>query len=676
MDVSHGINDSLASPLRGGEIFDDRYLLKDELGRGGNAVVYRATQLDLGRDVAIKCLSRDKLYDSTSVERFLREFRILSDLKHKNIMLVYHVSRSADGTPYAACEFINGRSLRQIQLNETILPWKRAVSIASEIAEACAYAHRHGIVHRDLKPENVMLVEDASGESIKLLDFGLSRVIDDNKKDLQRLTATGQVIGTLSYLSPESFHGRVDQRADIYSLACILYDLLAGQSLFAVDSFSDAIEANLRDDPGQRFNCIKEAIPDRLFDLLVEMLAKNPDDRISDMERVLLELNAINHSPEPLVSSAQWRWRQRNLNRGLPAFLGIAALALIIFGLLATTTFPGGLLQAVSTNKSKKSTISSYDGRNKFGEIQRAYNRELWKESLNAERINKAKAKRFMDDLKSLIATADPNDHGLLYSLWQFKGLIEFNVFRSAEAPKSFQTAAKHALAVSPDSVEAAQSFILVALSELLSLDEKRKNVPELLNWSKRGVAIFEKYDGQEFYQSIEGGGNISWSDNYRKRLPTNRAGLTLFFGADSMDPYLQHAKLLQLSNDCEGASKYFFKASKNQRKYGYYFGVDSFVDGILAVHRCGHEAETRKLLLETDEFLVKKAEENLTDTIGMFSRLRAACRETGNQDIEKKVDSDIKEIIRNSPDPEELRFLLKEADGRNHYEERKPNET
>ncbi len=669
MNVSGGTNDSLPGPLRSGEILDDRYLLKEELGRGGNAIVYRATQLDLGRDVAIKCLSRDKLYDSSAVERFLREFRILSDLKHKNIMLVYHVSRSADGTPYAACEYINGRSLRQIQVNETILPWKRAVFIASEIAEACAYAHRQGIVHRDLKPENVMLVEDGSGESIKLLDFGLSRVIDDNKKDLQRLTATGQVIGTLSYLSPESFHGRVDQRADVYSLACILFDLLAGQSLFAVDSFSDAIETNLRDDPGQRFHFINGVIPEKLYDLLVDMLAKNPDERVPDMERVLLELNAISHAPEPLISSAQWRWRQRNLRSGLPAFIGIVAVALSLLALLASTAFPGSLLQTVSTNKSKKIVISSADARTKFGEIQRDYYRELWKVALRAEIMDRNKVSKFMNDLNSLIATADPKDHALLFSLWQFKGFIEYNVLRSPEAVKSLQTAAEHAIAVSPNSVEAAQTYVLIALCKR---DLLNANIGDLLKWSKRGVDIFDKYDGQDYYPSIEGDTKISWLDNYRKRISNNRTALTVFIGADSYDPFFQHAKLLALANDWENAAKYFFKASKNQRKYGDYDGMDAYIEGIHALHNGGHEAEARKLLLETDAYLAKKAETNLSDTIGMIAELRAACQKTNNPSIEKKVDDHIKEMIRNAPDPEGMKELLLEADLRYHYEERK----
>lgn len=656
-------NDFRHSSLKCGEIFDDRYLVKEELGRGGYAIVYRATQLDLERDVAIKSLSKDKLLNAVAVERFMREFRILSDFRHKNIMLVYHVSRSQDGVPYAACEYIQGRSLRSVVEKEPV-SWRRALSIVSEIAEACAYAHNRDVVHRDLKPENVMLVQDGASEHIKLLDFGLS--INENRGDNQKLTATGQVIGTLSYLSPESFHGRVDARADIYSLACILFELLAGQSLFSIEGFSGSIVTNLRDEPAQRFESIKEPLPEQLFLLLNEMLAKNPDERLENMDRVLQDIKSIQNNPGKLLSARKWRSSVTKQMNALPGFIGMVLIASLLFAVIVSAVFPNQFAETIAlTQGGKTLPIRTEDARVRFGEIQRTYRREVYVVANRVQVVDSRKIAAFMAELEHLIAVSDPKDYALQYSLWQFKGWLEYSKQNFEPAEKSFAKAAEYALSVSPDSVEAAQSLVLIGLS---LIERQKSDLKGGLEFMKKGVAIFEKYDDADSYISIEGGTKVSWADNYKKRVPFNRTLLTIFFGADGNDPYLQYARFLEINGDCDNAIKYYLKASKNQRRIGDWDGIDSELNAIKRMTKCGHNDDARSHLQALEKYLVQKSKTNFTDTIGMLGALRATCRDTGNSDLEKRVSRVIEATIQVAPDPNELRMLLRESDHQHGY--------
>ena len=663
MSVSHGSTDSAPGPLKGGEIFDERYLVKEEIGRGGNAIVYHASQLDLERDVALKCLNKSKLHDSVSVERFLREFRILSDLKHNNIMLVYHVSRSANGTAYAACEYIGGQSLRQVLDQKSSLSWRRALAICIQIAEACFHAHKQGVVHRDLKPENVMLLGEPPDETIKLLDFGLSRVIDERQKDLQRLTATGQVIGTLSYLSPESFYGRVDERADIYSLACILYELLAGQSLFSVDVFPDAIVTNLRDDPTQRFPAIKEAVPEKLLSLLHEMLAKTPDDRTPSMERVLNEMKSIQEAPGKVISAQQWCSMMHAKRNSLPAFLGVALIATFLLLLIVSTALPRAVIDSLAPSHAKK-VARPADLRSKFGQVQRSYWRALYKAGGRPSDLDADLSAGFISNLKKQISETEKNNHALLFSLWQLKGWIEYvQLQHYDDALVSFKNAAENAIAVNPDSVEGAQSYMLIGMTYL-----EMKDVAKALEWAERGIQIFDKYEGTESYRSIEGGTKLSWSDNYRRRVPFDRTWLGSYLGADSMDPNKLYARMLELKGDCDGAISRYLKASANQKRIGEYFGFDTELIAIRVMHRCGRKAEARSSLEKLENFLLQRSQTNLTDTIGNFAQLRVVCVETENPELEKSITAHIHEMIRFAPDPDELKMMLKEANSRFGY--------
>lgn len=275
-----------------GSIFDKRYLILSELGAGGMGQVYHAKQVDANREVALKTL-RLAMLDEQANSRFFREFKVLSELSHPHIMTVYGLSVDANENPYAICEYIEGCSLRSLLANGP-LSWQQAVEIAIEIADALAYAHANGVIHRDLKPENIMLLNKPHPNFVKLIDFGLSKVVQDGA---QKLTGTGQLIGSPLYMSPEQSRQAADQRSEIYSLGCIIFEMLSAQYLFPADEAVAAIYLHTNESATSRFTKITQPIPERLTDLLTEMLDKDPAQRCQSATELLTRLKDILKDP-------------------------------------------------------------------------------------------------------------------------------------------------------------------------------------------------------------------------------------------------------------------------------------------------------------------------------------------------------------------------------------------
>jgi serine/threonine-protein kinase len=250
----------------------DRYVVDRELGRGGMALVYLARDVKHERFVALKTL-RPEIAMALGRERFLREIKLAARLQHPNILPVYD-SGDASGTLYFVMPFVEGESLRERLEREPQLPLDDALQITREVADALAYAHSHDVVHRDIKPENIML----SGGHAIVTDFGIARAIDAAGGD--KLTETGLAIGTPAYMPPEQSAGtgKVDRRSDIYSLACVLYETLAGQPPFTGPT-AQAIMARHSLDSVPRLKVVREAIPDDVEAVIERALEKVPADR-------------------------------------------------------------------------------------------------------------------------------------------------------------------------------------------------------------------------------------------------------------------------------------------------------------------------------------------------------------------------------------------------------------
>jgi TolB-like protein/Tfp pilus assembly protein PilF len=269
----------------------ERYTISRELGRGGMATVYLAHDRKHDRQVALKLL-HPELAASLGAERFLHEIRTTAKLTHPYI-LPLHDSGEVDGLLYYVMPYVEGESLRQRLIRERQLPLDDALRIASDVASALAYAHAHGIVHRDIKPENILL---SGGEAV-VADFGIARAI--TAAGGERLTETGLAMGTVAYMSPEQSAAdrEIDGRSDLYSLGCVLYEMLAGQPPFTGPT-AQAIVARRLSEPVPLLHHVREQVPVPVEQAVMKALAKVPADRFSSAGR-FAEALAAGSRPAP-----------------------------------------------------------------------------------------------------------------------------------------------------------------------------------------------------------------------------------------------------------------------------------------------------------------------------------------------------------------------------------------
>jgi len=253
----------------------DRYTIERELGRGGMATVYLATDVKVGRHVAIKVLEPE-LAAALGAERFDREIRIASRLSHPNILPV-HDSGEADGTLYYVMPFVEGESLRDRLNRERQLGIDESIRITCQIASALDHAHAEGIIHRDIKPENILL---QAGQAV-LADFGIARAVT-SVADTNTLTRTGMSLGTPAYMSPEQALGErhLDGRSDQYALACVAYEMLAGQPPFTAPTMQALIARHVAEQV-PLITTVRQAVPDEVQDVILQALEKVAADRFA-----------------------------------------------------------------------------------------------------------------------------------------------------------------------------------------------------------------------------------------------------------------------------------------------------------------------------------------------------------------------------------------------------------
>jgi len=252
----------------------DRYTFEREIGRGGMATVYRAQDLKHQRPVAVKVL-HPYLAANLGAERFLREIQIAASLQHPHIVPLYDSGQASD-LLYYVMPYVEGESLRQRLEREKQLPLEEVLQLARAVAAALDYAHRHRIVHRDIKPENVMLHE---GEAM-VTDFGIAKAVSAAAADT--LTQVGATVGTPAYMSPEQAAGTVelDGRSDVYSLGCVVYEMLAGRTPF-VGPTAQAIIAQCFTNPPPPLRTVREDVPEWTERVVMKALAKEPGDRFA-----------------------------------------------------------------------------------------------------------------------------------------------------------------------------------------------------------------------------------------------------------------------------------------------------------------------------------------------------------------------------------------------------------
>jgi len=264
-------------------VFAGRYRVEELLGKGGMGDVYRVHDTESGRDLALKVLRREASADKARLERFRREISVLTRLRHPAILSIF--DHGVEGSDlFFVCEIVRGRDLRMELRSKGPLPIAEAAALAAVVADALAAAHAEGVVHRDVKPANIMVAEDGS---IRLVDFGLAR---PEGLDVERVTQTGQFVGTPVYMAPEQFDARtVDARADVYSLGVVMFEMLTGHVPFNASSVMSMAMKHLKD-PAPAPSTLRPNLPPWVDRLVLKCLEKEPSRRFASASLLADEL--------------------------------------------------------------------------------------------------------------------------------------------------------------------------------------------------------------------------------------------------------------------------------------------------------------------------------------------------------------------------------------------------
>lgn len=352
-----------------GEVIAGRYVLEELVGAGGMSSVYRAHDRLLERNVALKILHDSYLDDDAAVERFRREARAVAQLSHPNIVTVIDRGEE-EGRLFIVFEYVSGEDLKQYAGRRGRLSVRETLALVVEVGRGLAFAHRQGIVHRDVKPQNVIL--DGDGRP-KVTDFGIARSLDVEKD----VTLTGTVLGTSDYIAPEQASGRpVVFQTDVYSLGCVLYELLTGEVPFRGESFVAVAMRHIHEPPPSVLDSRPDT-PLRVAGAVERAMAKDPADRFPSMDAFVAELDAclaelgeadsertmIVGAPRVLRESRPHPARARRSVWPLVLLLaGLAVLgAVAAVALLGDDTLPLEPGQAESPGPVEVTAVASYD---------------------------------------------------------------------------------------------------------------------------------------------------------------------------------------------------------------------------------------------------------------------------------------------------------------------------
>jgi serine/threonine protein kinase/thioredoxin-like negative regulator of GroEL len=326
-------NASLSNKLVG-TVLDGKIQIESLIGQGGMSVVYKGRHLVLDRPVAVKVLLPNLGFNEKAVMRLQQEAKSAYSLSHKNLASVHDVSITSDGLPYLVMDFAGGETLSEMLKNGPLEPMK-AIEIFSQLCAGLSAAHSQKVIHRDIKPSNIMVEHLANGdELVKIVDFGIAKKVTENADEIQKLTQTGEVFGTPLYMSPEQCRGdKLDQRSDIYSLGCVLYEALTGAPPFKGESAIATIFLHLGQEtptPNKDIN-----LPPALVNVLHRCLDKNSKDRYQSMDELYSDLQAIKEGGK----TAKRYVKKRHPNNRIKIVIGAALFSVVMMLLVQYNTF-------------------------------------------------------------------------------------------------------------------------------------------------------------------------------------------------------------------------------------------------------------------------------------------------------------------------------------------------
>lgn len=289
---------AIRDPLIGTTI-DERYKIVSLVGHGATSSVYRAVVSE-GSTVAIKVLHNHLAADESLVERFKREARTASILRHPNIVAVHEYAVSSEGSPYLVMEFVEGESLQQLLCRDGWLPVEQALPIFEQVCAALRAAHEKGVIHRDLKPGNIMLTKSGDGAlHVKVLDFGCAQILPMLGDTVLKLTQTGEMLGSLLYMSPEQCLDQdVDARSDCYSLGCLMYETVTGMPPLSARTAFETMNKQMTEMPAPFAKARPElGLPGRLQSIIFKAMAKAPDKRYQSISDLMDDLTVLSSNP-------------------------------------------------------------------------------------------------------------------------------------------------------------------------------------------------------------------------------------------------------------------------------------------------------------------------------------------------------------------------------------------
>ncbi|MFN8551330.1 MAG: protein kinase [Candidatus Obscuribacterales bacterium] len=340
-----------SAPYKRDEILGGRYRVISLLGRGGMGVVYRVEQIFLGKELALKTIDRHLMSDIT-VRRFQAEARAAFAVDHPNLVAVHDFGLFEDQTPFLVMEIVQGETLGE-RLKSGPLSLDEAIPIFVQVCFGLAHAHEHGVIHRDIKPNNIMLLNDVPegiDTGAKILDFGIAKLAQREGGEIQALTRTGEIFGSPLYMSPEQCLGsKVDHRADIYSLGCVLFESLTGKPPFVGENAVATMMLHQSAPiPTLKDACPNKHYPPELERLLQLMLAKNPDHRLQHVSDAAFQLGALKSGTQAPLNNAILQTRRpagEEERTGLVTidkqkfYGGVLTLAIITFVISSSITY-------------------------------------------------------------------------------------------------------------------------------------------------------------------------------------------------------------------------------------------------------------------------------------------------------------------------------------------------
>ena len=283
-----------------GRVLSDRYRIIRKIGEGGMGAVYQAEHALIEKKIALKILFQDLTRRPDLVARFLQEAKSASRIGHENVIDISDFGQLPDGLVFIAMEYLDGQDLGRALKTQGPLSWHRARPILMQIAKGLRAAHGNGIIHRDMKPENVYLIQrEGRPDFVKVLDFGIAKIINPDETDAPRLTQTGMIFGTPEYMSPEQAQGHPpDHRVDVYAVGCIMYHMLTGQVPFTADSFMGILTKHLLEPPvPPRKRRPDQDIPPDVEAVCLKAMEKDRDKRFADMNELYRALGAAGGLP-------------------------------------------------------------------------------------------------------------------------------------------------------------------------------------------------------------------------------------------------------------------------------------------------------------------------------------------------------------------------------------------